>query len=145
MDIFYDNNVKKFITNGKPIFANKEFDLIIICKQTKQIFIAECKYLKGRFNAVDQLHDFNEFNNSFIGKLNNKVQYAKNNIFILERHFKLKYSIDNMNFNDFSVKGIFIINTPTFHIYLQPEFQIITISDITKYLIDECTTSNSRS
>jgi hypothetical protein len=141
--IFFDRNVKTINHNsGKTsIDVEKlgEIDFIIISKNTNKIFISDCKHLLGRYDIANQRNDFNAFTNGkkpYNKTLKRKIKWFKENIQLLEEHFKIKYPTKNINITDYEIEGIFIINTPTFYMY-NSEYRIYTINQIEDVLMGE--------
>lgn len=101
----------------------------------KKIFVIECKHLLGRYDMANFYIDYNSFTKEkggFNKKLDKKVNWIKNNIDIIEEHFQYKKQLTS-TIKDFSVEGIFVINTPTFYMYYS-DFRIYTFHEVAKVL-----------
>jgi hypothetical protein len=130
-NLIYQPTIKKLRTKTETIIINNdkcgEIDFLVINEATKKIFVVECKHLVGRYDMANFYLDFNSFTKGedcFNNKIKKKVTWIKNNIGIVEGHFKLGNQLAT-SIKDFSVEGIFIINTPTFYMYYS-DFRIYT-------------------
>ena len=56
-------------------------------------------------------------NQAYDIKLYKKVDWIKENLSLVEEHFKKKENISSLDLSKYLVEGIFVVNTPTFHMY----------------------------
>jgi hypothetical protein len=106
-----------------------EVDFIIINHECKTIYVADCKHLQSRYDMITQRNDFSNFTKGkkpYNQQIANKVSWIRNNIGGLNHHYKNVYGEKNSNITDYSIQGIFIINTPTFYMF-NSDFRIYTI------------------
>ena len=61
--------------------------------------------------------------------MKSKLVWFNTNKSLIEEHFIKKYNDPDISLENFSIEGIFIINTPTIYMY-SSEFRIYTISQI---------------
>lgn len=97
--------------------------------------IADCKHLLTRYDAANQKNDFNAFtkgDKSYNKTIANKVNWFKKNQHLLTEHFSNKFN-KNVDIDDFTVEGIFVINTPTLYMY-NAEYRIYTLSQLPEVL-----------
>ena len=93
---------------------------------------------------VNQKIDFSNFcfgpkyKKSYNQTMTDKLAWLENNKKLLVEHFKIKYNNDNLNFDDFVMEGIFIVNSPTFYMY-NADYRIYTISQIDKVISGQFT------
>ena len=137
--LLYQSTIKKFKTKTHTIDIHNdqcgEIDFLVINLTTKKIFVIECKHLLGRYDMANFYIDYNSFTKEkggFNKKLDKKVSWIKNNINIIEEHFQNKKQLMS-SIKNFSVEGIFVINTPTFYMYYS-NFRIYTFHDVAKVL-----------
>jgi hypothetical protein len=137
--LIYQPNIKKFKKKAGVIHIQNEqcgeIDFIVVNLTTKKIFVIECKHLLGRYDMPNFYIDYNSFTegkDAFNKKLEKKVNWIKNNIDALQEHFQLTKQI-NLTIKNFTVEGIFVINTPTFYMYYS-DFRIYTFHDVAKVL-----------
>jgi hypothetical protein len=112
-----------------------EIDFIIVSDITRKIFICDCKHLLGRYDIVNQKNDYNAFaigsksTKAYNKTIANKVEWFAENLLLLQEHFRLQQGDNEISFEDYTVEGIFVINTPTFYMY-NAEYRIYTINQI---------------
>lgn len=123
-NIYYDRNVKviKHDSGNTSIDIKGlgEIDFIIVSNSTKKLFIADCKHLLGRYDIPNQRNDYNAFTSGkkpYNKTLEIKIQWFKDNISKVNQHFQRKYNDSKIDISEYTVEGIFIINTPTFYMY----------------------------
>jgi hypothetical protein len=118
----FDNNIKSIKKeNGNNIRIDKqgigEIDLIYLDEENELIYIGECKHNRSRFSMYNWRRDYNNFKNNYENTLERKVNWLSDSKHLIEEHFKIKYNTDDLNLSDFNIRGIFIINAPTFYMY----------------------------
>ncbi len=135
----YERNVTQ-LKGGKG-FVNidvkglGEIDFIVIASDVNKIFIVDCKHLMSRYDAANQKNDYNAFTKgskktkSYNQTMLNKVSWFNDNLHLLESHFRAKYHLKQVDFSNFSLEGIFIVNTPTLYMY-NSEFRIYVLNDL---------------
>jgi len=143
--LMYDRKVVKLTTKktsykitGKNL---GEIDFLIISPVTKKILVTECKHLVGRYDMVNWQQDFEHFTKdgktlSYNSRIKEKVKWLQQNMDVLEQHFQRKYEDPSLNLKDYTVEGIFIINTPTFYMY-NADFRIYTFHHLRDVLLGE--------
>lgn len=137
--LMYDRNVKKInhdnTSTNIDVQGLGEIDFIIISEKTKTVYVSDCKHLLGRYDTMNMKNDFNAFSigtKSYNETLKRKVIWFSKNIDLLTKHFNKKYN-SSIDISDYTVEGIFIINTPTFYMY-NSEYRIYTVSQIESVL-----------
>lgn len=138
-NVLYSRNIKKLSTKSGPINIDVkglgEIDFLIAAKDVKKIYIVDCKHLVTRYDAASQKNDFNAFTKSsrktksYNEKMANKVGWFKQNTELVTEHFGL----EQKSLIDYSVEGIFIINTPTIYMY-NSKFRIFVVDQISAVL-----------
>ncbi|RZK12159.1 MAG: hypothetical protein EOO46_04195 [Flavobacterium sp.] len=138
-NVLYTRNLKKLSSKGGPINIDVkglgEIDFLIVANEVKKIYISDCKHLVTRYDAASQKNDFNAFTKSskktksYNETMTNKVAWFKQNINIVTEHFGLKQK----SLSDYSVEGIFILNTPTIYMY-NSQFRIFVVDQISSVL-----------
>lgn len=139
LGFMYDRNVKRIQSNSTThnidIAGLGEIDFIIISENLKKLYIADCKHLLGRYDIVNQKNDFNAFavgsskNKSYNETLKAKLVWFNNNKIELEQHFQRKYNKPELSLDNYTIEGIFIVNSPTFYMY-NSDYRIYTIDQI---------------
>lgn len=135
----YDRNVKRIFYDNTSVNIDVEglgeIDFIIISPASKKIFVADCKHLVSRYDTVNQKNDFNAFSKgskssrSYNDTISKKVKWFEENKTLLQKHFIKKYPEGHIDISNFTIEGIFIINTPTLYMY-NAEYRIYTVERI---------------
>lgn len=140
------NNLK-FARNVKSLKTNTannvnidnhlcgEIDFIILDENKNQVIVADSKYNKARYEGVGYRTDYTNFKNKYETQLSKKIQWIKQNLQLVQSHFRKIYNKPEILIENYSVIGAFFINTPTFYMY-NSEFIVITVSKFNKYLQD---------
>jgi hypothetical protein len=134
-ELIYHRNLKSLKTkSGQNIRIDTqecgEIDFLIISKKLKTVFVAEVKYNRARYEGIGYRNDFSNFTRDYEPKLERKKNWAKDNLLRIEDHFNCNdHSIE---LKDYSVQGIFLINTPTFYMFVG-NFWAITLSDLSEF------------
>lgn len=147
LEVFYDRNVKFLSKKDKAheridVKGLGEIDFIVVVPYLKKIFIVDCKNLLGRYDMVNQKNDFNAFTKSSKNKksynenLKGKIEWFEQNFELLQEHFQTTYKNNTLNFSDYSLEGIFIVNSSTFYMY-NSYYRIYTLSQIESVLKGE--------
>lgn len=139
----YDRNVKKIHTKQGWINIDVEglgeVDFIIVARDIKKIFIADCKHLMSRYDAANQKNDFNAFTKgskktkSYNLTMTHKLNWFKENHRALNEHFSYKYQLPDLDLTDYDIEGIFIINTPTLYMYTA-EYRVYVLKQLKEVL-----------
>lgn len=139
-NLMYDRNVKQVkalgTTHNIDVPGLGEIDFIIVSETQKKIFIIDCKHLLGRYDMVNQKNDYNAFvvgstkNKSYNETMRNKLVWFNEHMNDLKEHFQSKYNNPTIEFDGYSLKGMFIVNSPTFYMY-NSEYRLYTIDQIT--------------
>jgi hypothetical protein len=135
LSLVYHRNLEKLITNQNSYSLLQkdlgEIDFVIISETSKKVYVADCKHLLGRYDMVNQRNDYGPFLQddekkiSYTTRMNNKVNWLKENRDNLEEHFRIKYNRTDLSIDDYEIEGVFFINTPTFLMY-NSEIRIYT-------------------
>lgn len=145
-DIKYDRNIKnlKKWNNQNQNIDNEEcgeIDFIFI--YDKKIFIADSKHQTSRYDMNNFKNDYSSFDTgkkAYNKTLNKKLAFLSPKIKVIEEHFQVVLNDKNFVLDNFTMEGIFIVNTPTFIMY-NNEFRIYTLKSfeelITGTFIDE--------
>jgi hypothetical protein len=146
--VHFDRNIKHLKTKNGSVSIDVqgigEVDFIIISDKIKKIFISDCKHLLGRYDIVNQKNDYNAFskgskkNKSYNETMKAKLVWFNNNKELIQEHFQIKYNDKNISLKEYTIEGIFIVNTPTFYMY-NADYRIYTITQIEDVLIGEFT------
>jgi len=142
-NIPYDRNVVSIShQSGRTRIDVKdlgEIDFIIISRNSKKVLITDSKHLLGRYDIANQRNDYNVFTNGrkpYNRTMEKKVKWFKGNLGIVNEHFQSIYPDESIDLTEYSVEGIFIINTPTFYMY-NSEFRIYTIDQVKDVVLDK--------
>lgn len=141
VEVIYQLSVKNLCTDAGIISIVHdqcgEIDGIVINLAIKKIFIVESKHLITRSDMPGWYMDYKSFikPNGFNAKIEKKIKWVKNNIVLVEQHFRKEKKL-NISIQDFTVEGIFFINTPTFYMYYSP-FRIYTFHETEKVLTEK--------
>jgi hypothetical protein len=124
--LLFDRGVKKIHTKARsyPITGKGlgEIDFLILSPGIKKLFVTECKHLQDRYDMINWKNDHSHFTIdgkelSYNSRLKAKVEWISEHKKIVEEHLQLKYNDTTINLNDYTVEGVFVINTPTFYMY----------------------------
>jgi len=120
--IMFSRNIKSLKTNtANNINIDNsmcgEIDFIIIDTNRNQLIVADSKYNKSRYEAVGYRQDYTNFTSKNEPQLSRKISWISKNLNIIDQHFKRLYPSSNLDLTTFEVKGIFLINTPTFYMF----------------------------
>jgi len=131
--LHYHRNVTQLKNKKGNISLNMpgvgQIDFIIIDHTFKQIYVVDCKHLQGKYDMISQKNDFSNFcqgDSCYNKQIERKLDFITKNKTILEFHNKDKYGILEPDITDYSISGIFIINTPTFYMF-NSDFRIYTV------------------
>ena len=134
----YCRNIKSFKQpNANNIRIDNhlagEIDLIVVNPTLKKIFVADAKYNRARYEIVGYRMDYTNFIKSYEPQLRKKVDWITNNKNILQEHLKIVFNKSDIDLSNYSVEGIFIINTPTFYM-LNGEYKAITLKQFDEFI-----------
>ena len=136
--LIYQRTLKKLITKQQTYSLETkdlgEIDFVIVAPNVKKVFIADCKHLLGRYDMVNQKNDYDHFtkdgkHKSYNTRMKLKVQWLTQNKMILEEHLQLSFSNPNLSIKDYSIEGVFFVNTPTFYMY-NSDLRIYTFDQV---------------
>jgi hypothetical protein len=134
--IHYDRNVKNIIhkTGRTSIDVPDlgEIDFIILSENTQTVYVCDCKHLLGRYDIANQRNDYNAFTSGkkpYNETLERKIKWFESNLEIVNEHFQIKFDNPEIDISNYSVEGIFVINTPTFYMY-NSKYRIYNIDKI---------------
>lgn len=86
----------------------------------KKIYVSECKHNRSRFDYNNWKRDYSNFKDKYEKQLKRKVDWVKDNIDVIQNHFKLRANDPiEVDLNDFEVVGILL---------LMPQLYICTIA-----------------
>ncbi len=137
----YEIDIKSFQT-VKNQFINidntiGDIDILFLDLNHKKIYVSECKHNRSRFDYNNWKRDYSNFKEKYEKQLQRKVEWAENNIGVIQDHFKLRKNDPiHIDLKDFEIVGIFVINAPTIYMYNSP-FKCYTIHDFARLLSDE--------
>ena len=138
----YEIDIKSFQTLKKQ-FINinssvGDIDILFLDTENKIIYICECKHNRSRFDYNNWKRDYANFQEKYEKQLERKVNWASQNIKIIEIHFKLRKEnpINDIDLSMFSLEGIFIINAPTLYMF-NSKYKCYTIYDFSKIMNNE--------
>ena len=144
-NIYFDRNVKVINHNSGntsiDVQGLGEIDFIIASKATKKLYIADCKHLLGRYDIPNQRNDYNAFTSRkkpYNKTLESKIKWFKDNISLVNQHLQKKYKKPEIDISEYTVEGIFIINTPTFYMY-NSVYRIYDINQIENIILGKHT------
>ncbi|MBL7851674.1 MAG: hypothetical protein JNN04_12290 [Cyclobacteriaceae bacterium] len=105
-----------------------EIDFLIINHVEKTIYVTDCKHLQGRYDMMSQRSDYDNFTKptGYNRQVKNKVDFITANIESLNLHNKKKYGTAEPDIVGYEVRGMFIINTPTFYMF-NSDYRIYTV------------------
>ncbi|WP_418121715.1 hypothetical protein ACNFU2_11395 [Chryseobacterium sp. PTM-20240506] len=137
-NILFARNIKslKTSTNNNVNIDNSvcgEIDFIFIDEIRKEVIVADSKYNKARYEAVGFRQDFTNFVKKYEPQLQRKIDWINNNISILNQHFIKILNNSNIDFTTYNVKGMFLINTPTFYMFCS-SYLTIAIENFERYI-----------
>ena len=117
----FARNIKslKTLTNNNINIDNAqcgEVDFIIIDEEHRRVIVAESKYNKAKYEGVGYRSDYSNFTKYEI-QIEKKLTFVRQNIELVQTHFRRIYNSNEIEINDFDVVGAFFINTPTFYMY----------------------------
>lgn len=120
--VLFFRNVTSFSDGKKSVSINiagvGEIDFIWLDIQHKRIVVADCKYNRARYDMISFSADYSNFKDSYEKKINNKAKWVQENLDLVHKHFERQFTGLSININKFSIEKLFIINTPTFYMYL---------------------------
>ncbi|MDR7209918.1 hypothetical protein [Flavobacterium piscis] len=135
----HEVDIKSFQTHKKQ-FINinndiGDIDILFLDSKNKIIYVCECKHNRSRFDYNNWKRDYANFRDKYEKQLKRKVNWATQNIEIIENHFKLRIEnpIPNIDLSKFSVEGVFIINAPTLYMF-NSKSKCYTIHDFSKIM-----------
>jgi len=139
-NLYYCRNIKSFKQpNSDNIKIDNhlvgEIDFIIVNIELEKVFVVEAKYNRAKYEGIGFRNDYTNFVNNYEFKLQRKVSWISTNLIVLQEHIKLIEYITDLNLDNYSVEGIFIINTPTFYMF-NGDFKAITLNQIFDFLDD---------
>lgn len=94
-----------------------EIDILFINKKLKILYVCECKHNRFRFDLLNWKRDYSNFKNEYENKLRKKVEWITANLETVTEHFQIHGQDESLDLKDYIVKGIFVINAPTFYMY----------------------------
>lgn len=95
-----------------------EIDFIWLDTKRNKIVVADCKYNRARYDMIAFSADYSNFKDSYEKKIANKVKWIDENRNIVYKHFEKQFPELNIDIEQYEVEELFIINTPTFYMYM---------------------------
>ena len=95
-----------------------EIDFIWLDIKRNRIVVADCKYNRARYDMIAFSADYSNFKDSYEKKITNKAKWINGNRGIVYKHFERQFPGLNIDIHQFEIEELFIINTPTFYMYL---------------------------
>jgi len=137
-NLIFSRSIKSLTQKGDNVNIENatvgEIDFIIVNFETKTVFITEVKYNRARYEPVGFRNDYSNFKRTYEKKMTRKVKWIKENLSILSEHFSILNNLQNLDLSDFTIEGVFFINTPTFYMF-NGDYEAITLKNISDYLI----------
>jgi hypothetical protein len=130
-------NIKSFKRSGKDNInidneLAGEIDFIIINHRDKILYVADSKYNKAKFEAVGYRTDNTNFKTKYEAQLERKIRWVEENKEVVHGHFQIIYGSE-FDFKNYSVEGVFFINTPTFYMF-NGRYKTLVINKLESYL-----------
>jgi len=145
-DKWLEDEIEKIITEKKMPFERNcenlklnsgflsitpgEIDFLILNKKRKVIHVVDSKHLMGRYDAVNQKNDYNAFvtnRKSYNSTMRKKIDWFEEERASLQDFFRLKTSDLTLDLSEYKIVGEFVINTPTFQMFNNPDFRIYLV------------------
>lgn len=132
-------DIKSFQTHKKQ-FVNinndiGDIDILFLDPWNMIIYVCECKHNRSRFDYNNWKRDYSNFKDKYEKQLERKVNWASQNVDVIENHFRLRKDnpIPNLDLSDYAVEGIFIINAPTLYMF-NSKYKCYTVYDFSKLM-----------
>ena len=109
-----------------------EIDFIVIDELNNVIYVGDSKYNKARYEAVGYRTDYTNFLGKYESQLSKKLKWVDDNRDIVEGHFNIIYKNKELTLSDYSVEGLFFINTPTFYMF-NGKYKALTVNKLEGY------------
>lgn len=142
IELPYDRNVKTLNhKDGKTRIDRQglgEVDFIVISKNTKCIYIIDCKHLMSRYDITNQRNDFNAFvenDKSYNETMSKKLKWFESKKHLITEHLLKEDNPLYKEAKNYNIEGIFVINTPTLYMY-KSKYRIYTVDQIKKVFLD---------
>lgn len=135
---FYDTSVESF-KNKKGQNVNiassvGDIDVLFLDAVHKIIYVCELKHNRSRFDYNNWRRDYSNFKPKYEKQLDRKVEWSEKNINVIQEHFEVHYGSGfTENLDEYSIKGLFIINAPTIYMY-DGKYRAFTITDMAHLL-----------
>lgn len=131
----YQTHKKQFININNDI---GDIDILFLDPWNMIIYVCECKHNRSRFDYNNWKRDYANFKGKYEEQLERKVNWASQNIEVIENHFNLRKEnpIPKIDLSGYSVEGIFIINAPTLYMF-NSKYKCYTIYDFSKLMKGE--------
>jgi hypothetical protein len=110
-----------------------EMDFVFVDENSKKIIVADCKYNRARYEMVGFSTDYKNFETQYEPKLQRKIDWVSANRALVQEHFERVYPNKKFEIQQFSVEGLFIINTPTFYM-MNGKYKTINISRFIEFI-----------
>ena len=110
-----------------------EIDFIIINSNNQKIYVADSKYNKAKYEAVGYRTDNSNFIDKYEAQLLKKVKWINENKNIVQDHFNMIYIGHQIDLTEYTIEGLFFINTPTFYMF-NGKYKALTIDKTEGYL-----------
>jgi hypothetical protein len=121
-EIFFFRNITSFNDGKNSVSINiasvGEIDFIWLDTKYNKIVVADCKYNRARYDMIAFSSDYTNFKDSYETKIANKVKWVDENRDVVYSHFERQFTGLNITIEQYEVEKLFIINTPTFYMYM---------------------------
>jgi hypothetical protein len=120
LGIPFVRNIKKFRAVNNEYISIEikgvgEMDFVFLDLVHSQIVVADCKYLRARYDMVGFSTDNTNFIEIYEPKLQGKIDWLEANRQLIQEHFQHQFPQHKFDISTFPIIGMFIINTPTFY------------------------------
>lgn len=120
--ILFFRNITSFSDGKTSLSINiagvGEIDFIWVDTKRNRIVVADCKYNRARYDMIAFSADYSNFKDNYEKKIANKAKWIDENRNIVYRHFEKQFPGLNIDIEQYEVEKLFIINTPTFYMYM---------------------------
>lgn len=136
--LYYEHHVTKLDPlKGPSVSVDHkdcgEMDFIIIDLAAKKIMVTDSKYHRAKYEMVGFSGDFTNFRKEYEPKMDKKIKYIRANIQLVKENFQKHHGLPDIDLSEYTVEGLFIINTPTFYA-LNGKYPAVTINLLEEFI-----------
>lgn len=113
-----------------------EIDFIIVDTGNGIVYVTDTKYNRSRYEAIGYRNDYSNFVDKYEAQLKRKIDWVSGNLNILQEHLRITNDLSELDLSGFDVKGVFLINTPTFYMF-NGKYKAITLNQLAGFLDGE--------